>query len=110
MLRSIWRVLVFVLGLAIGLAAAYQLWVFGHVWWWVEHNPDSTAFMDDRLRTLRAKNPQAQLRHQWLSYARISAHLKRAVVAAEDAKFLDHEGFDWEAIQQAHEKNLKHKR
>jgi monofunctional biosynthetic peptidoglycan transglycosylase len=38
-------------------------------------------------------------------YARISEQLKRAVIAAEDAKFLEHEGFDWEAIQKAMEKN-----
>jgi len=38
-------------------------------------------------------------------YARISNHLKRALVAAEDARFLDHEGFDWEAIQKAMAKN-----
>jgi len=40
-------------------------------------------------------------------YQRISTHLKRAVIAAEDAKFVDHEGFDWEGIQKAYEKNLK---
>ena len=40
-----------------------------------------------------------------MPYERISAQLKRAVVAAEDAKFLDHEGFDWEAIQKAMTKN-----
>ena len=36
-----------------------------------------------------------------------TSSLKRAIVAAEDGKFLDHEGFDWEAIQKAYEKNLK---
>jgi monofunctional biosynthetic peptidoglycan transglycosylase len=50
-------------------------------------------------------NPKAQLRRQWAPYERISAHLKRAVVAAEDARFLDHEGFDWEAIQKAMARN-----
>jgi monofunctional biosynthetic peptidoglycan transglycosylase len=40
-----------------------------------------------------------------VAYERISPHLKRAVIAAEDARFLDHEGFDWEAIAQAHTKN-----
>jgi monofunctional biosynthetic peptidoglycan transglycosylase len=40
-------------------------------------------------------------------YERISANLKRAVVAAEDAKFSEHEGFDWEGIQKALEKNQK---
>jgi membrane peptidoglycan carboxypeptidase len=38
---------------------------------------------------------------------KISTHLKRAVVAAEDDKFVDHEGFDWEGIQKALEKNQK---
>jgi monofunctional biosynthetic peptidoglycan transglycosylase len=38
-------------------------------------------------------------------YERVSSQLKRAVVAAEDAKFMDHEGFDWEAISKAIEKN-----
>jgi hypothetical protein len=40
-------------------------------------------------------------------YERISAHLKRAIIAAEDAKFVEHEGFDWEGIQKAMEKNQK---
>jgi monofunctional biosynthetic peptidoglycan transglycosylase len=40
-------------------------------------------------------------------YERISPHLKRAIIAAEDAKFVDHEGFDWEGMQKAIEKNQK---
>ena len=110
MLRFIWRSLLFLLGLAIGLLVVYELWVFGHVWWWVEHNPTSTAFMEVRLGAARAGNPKAQLRHAWVPYSRISPHLKRAIVAAEDGKFLGHDGFDWEAIQKAHERNLKHQR
>jgi monofunctional biosynthetic peptidoglycan transglycosylase len=97
----------FLFGLALGLLAAYELWVFGHVWWWVEHNPASTAFMADRLERMRERDPKLRLRQQWVPYARVSNHLKRAIVAAEDAKFLDHEGFDWEAIQKAHAKNLQ---
>jgi monofunctional glycosyltransferase len=110
MLRFLWRSFLFLVGVAVGLLVVYELWVFGHVWWWVEHNPSTTAFMLDRLQKLREKNPPGRLRQQWVAYSRISANLKRAVVAAEDAKFLDHEGFDWEAIQQAHEKNLKQRR
>jgi monofunctional biosynthetic peptidoglycan transglycosylase len=63
--------------------------------------------MESSLETLQAKDPQAQLQHKWVPYERISIHLKRAVVAAEDARFLDHEGFDWAAIQKAIEKNEK---
>lgn len=85
----------------------YQVWIFLHIWWWVDHNPDSSAFMEDRLEVLQEKNPDAELRHKWVPYKRISLNLKRAVIAAEDAKFTDHEGFDWEGIQKAYEKNLK---
>jgi monofunctional biosynthetic peptidoglycan transglycosylase len=55
----------------------------------------------------RARDPQAKLRHSWVPYERVATSLKRAVVVAEDAKFADHEGFDWEAIEKAREKNLK---
>ena len=106
-MRFIGRMLLFTIGLAIGLVVAYELWIFGHVWWWVEHNPGATAFMHMRLADIRRNKPDATLTSRWVSYERISPQLKRAIVAAEDAKFLDHEGFDWEAIQKAHEKNLK---
>jgi monofunctional glycosyltransferase len=61
--------------------------------------------MERRLEALRARDPRAQLRHEWVPYERISPALKRAVVAAEDARFLDHAGFDWDAIQRAMAKN-----
>ena len=56
---------------------------------------------------MRAKKPEAKVQQTWVSYERISPHLKRAIVAAEDAKFADHEGFDWEAIEKAMEKYRK---
>ena len=85
----------------------YQLWIFLHICWWIKFNPASTAFMEDRLDVIQEKKPDAELKHKWVDYKKISIHLKRAVIAAEDAKFLDHEGFDWEGIQKAYEKNLK---
>ena len=106
-MRFIGRPLLFTVGLAIGLVIAYELWIFGHVWWWVENNPGTTAFMRARLDAMREKNRDATISHRWLAYEQISPHLKRAVVAIEDAKFLGHEGFDWEGIQKAHEKNVK---
>jgi len=98
-----WRTL----AIAAGILFLYQLWFFSHVLWWRWNDPASSAFMEDRLDVLQDKNPRAQLRHQWVPYERISNHLKRAIVSAEDAKFLDHEGFDWDAIQEAYEKNLR---
>lgn len=89
------------------LLALYQVWLFSHVWWWVDHNPSASAFMEEQLAKLQENDPEAELRHKWVPYERISPNLKRALIASEDAKFLDHEGFDWEGIQTAWEKNLK---
>jgi monofunctional biosynthetic peptidoglycan transglycosylase len=85
----------------------WQGWYFGWVVWWRFVDPGQTSFMAMRLDALREKNPKAELKHRWVPYAQISSQLKRAVVAAEDDKFIDHEGFDWEGIQKALEKNQK---
>lgn len=92
----VWLVLAFL---------AWQGWYLGWVlvWRWVD--PGETSFMAMRRAELREKNPKAEITRIWVPYDQISVHLKRAVVAAEDDKFIDHEGFDWEAIQKALEKN-----
>jgi monofunctional biosynthetic peptidoglycan transglycosylase len=89
------------------LLLAWQGWYFGWVVWWRFANPSTTRFMSLRLDELREKDARAELKKQWVPYERISVHLKRAVIAAEDAKFSEHEGFDWEGIQKALEKNRK---
>ena len=91
----------------VALLLLYQCWLFGWVLWWNWVNPDTTRFMSLRLEALQVDDPQAKLRQQWVDYERISTHLKRAIIAAEDAKFVDHEGFDWDGIQQAIEKNQR---
>ena len=63
--------------------------------------------MAERLEVLQETNPSAELHHRWVHYDRISNHLKRAIIAAEDANFVDHEGFDWQGIQRAMVKNAK---
>lgn len=93
------------LSTVIGAVLLYQGWLFSQVWWWTTHNPDTTSFMRLRLAELREHDPNAQLIHQWVPYAEISEHLKRAVVAAEDDRFMQHSGFDWEGIQRAIERN-----
>ena len=102
-----WKTLCYLLGGLVLAMLLVQGWFFVHVWWWSSHNPSSTSFMQARLATLQLKSPNASVRQQWVGYDRVSASLKRAVIAAEDAKFVDHEGFDWEGIQKALEKNEK---
>jgi monofunctional biosynthetic peptidoglycan transglycosylase len=93
--------------LAAAAVLLLQLWYLGWIalYRWVD--PGETAFMArerDRIETVR---PGAGLRHAWVDYSAISVHLKRAVVTAEDARFIEHEGVDWEAIQKALESNRK---
>jgi monofunctional biosynthetic peptidoglycan transglycosylase len=102
-LQGIWRALLILLGLFL----VWQLWIFAHVLWWTDHNPSSSAFMQAGLARIQEKNSDAELRHKWVPYENISIHLKRAIVAAEDSKFLNHEGFDIEGIQTAVKKNIK---
>ncbi|MFZ4536642.1 monofunctional biosynthetic peptidoglycan transglycosylase [Propionivibrio sp.] len=91
----------------VGLVLLYQFWLFGWVLWWSWANPDSTRFMEIRLAELQATDPKAQLKKQWVSYGKISNHLKRALIVSEDGLFIHHEGFDWDGIQKALEKNQR---
>ena len=85
----------------------YQVWLFAHICWWIKFNPSTSAFMETRLEIMQDKNPDATLQYRWIPYEKISNNLKRAMIAAEDASFVDHEGFDWDGIQKAYEKNLR---
>ena len=102
-LRWTWRVIL----LALIVLVLVQFWYLAHIWYWADHDPESTAFMRARLEIIQEDEPGAKLSHRWVPYNRISSHLKRAVVAAEDDKFMDHTGFDWEAMQKAYEKNVR---
>jgi monofunctional biosynthetic peptidoglycan transglycosylase len=106
-MRSLVRAAGWAVGIAVVAVLALQLWFLGHVVWFKYHDPGSTAFMRAQLAVMREKDPKATLQHRWVPYARISPHLKRAVIAAEDANFTEHEGVDWDAIERAHERNLK---
>jgi monofunctional glycosyltransferase len=105
--RIAWKVFSYALGAAVLAAVLVQAWFYAHILWWNHYEPKSSAFMEARLASLRAKDPKARLYYQWVGYERISGNLKRAVIAAEDAKFISHEGFDWQAISKAIERNEK---
>ncbi len=107
MIRQAFRYAAALIGLLLAFFIAYQAYVLLKLWWWDDHNPASTAFMDARLKQMREKNPNAKLQQVWVPYEKISSHLKRAILVAEDDRFVDHEGFDWDGIQKAIEKNQK---
>jgi len=92
------------------LIVLYQLWLFAQICWWIKYNPTTSAFMETRLSVMQTKNPQAKLEYRWVPYENISNNLKRALIASEDAKFVTHQGFDWDGIQHAFEKNIKQRK
>lgn len=89
------------------LGLLWQGWYLAWVVWWKYFNPNMTSFMAQRLDELQEKNPAATLKHVWVPYGKISLRLKQATVASEDDKFVDHDGFDWEGMQKALEKNQR---
>jgi len=106
-LARLGRAFLLVVAALLALALAWLLWIAAHIAWYRYYPPGETAFMAERMAEARAKNPKATLRYRWVPYTRISTNLKRAIVVAEDAKFVDHDGFDWDGIQKALEKNQR---
>ncbi len=92
------------------LVLLVQLYFFLQICWWSRFNPSMTSFMDAQLSSLRANNPKAALEQKWVPYRAISANLKRAVIASEDANFAEHVGVDWLALEKAYAKNARKQR
>lgn len=73
-------------------------------------HPDKSAFMEYRERHWATDGKNRRIIHQWVPLKRISPFLIKAVIIAEDDKFWQHEGFDFEAMEQAFQKDLKEKK
>lgn len=72
----------------------------------VRVNPSTTAFMELRDREARGRGVAPRRVQRWVSYSRISPYLKRAVLVAEDDAFWQHEGVDFEQLQESLEADL----
>ncbi len=84
-----------------------QAWFLAHVLWWRAVPPSETAFMRQGMAQLRQEDPSATLKHTWVPAEALSRHLKRAVIAAEDSLFVQHQGFDWENLHKAWRQNQR---
>jgi monofunctional biosynthetic peptidoglycan transglycosylase len=75
-----------------------------------QENPSKTSFMKYREKEWIKKGKEHKIWQEWVPYKRISPHLVKAVLIAEDDKFWRHEGFDYESIEKAMIKNLKERK
>ena len=86
----------------VSILVMIQLWIFSSLVYWRTNDVDTTMFM--RWTYFSDFEP---IKHEWRDYDDISDNFKHAIVAAEDARILDHHGFDWDGIEDALQKNLK---
>jgi len=104
------------LGIALGLALFIVLPPAGlALYWWLTFpdvqglataNPKTTALIEARLAEARATDPDVEPDRVWVPLAEIAPTLQHAVIVSEDASFYYHEGFDWEGIKEAAQRDL----
>ncbi len=105
MIKSLLRWVGWLLILLLSLLLLLQAWFLLHILYWNQYNPSSSAFMQLRWEIAQQNQLNVKFHYQWVDYEKISPHLKRAIIAAEDSQFLNHAGFDFKAMQNALEKN-----
>ncbi|RJQ45658.1 MAG: monofunctional biosynthetic peptidoglycan transglycosylase [Nitrospiraceae bacterium] len=94
----------------IAIAGAGSLFIYPDVSRLKTTNPSRTSFMEFREKEWKQEGKKIRIRQTWTPMSQISPYLIKAVLIAEDDKFWQHEGFDYEALQKALEKDIKQKK
>ncbi len=102
-MRLFWRWL----GLLAAACLALQLFFVARIAMMAVVDPQSTTFQRSEAWRIATEKGALRWSEQWLPYAQISEHLKRAVIASEDDGFAYHDGVDWDALEKAWQKNAK---
>jgi monofunctional biosynthetic peptidoglycan transglycosylase len=93
------------------LAGGLVFWLtLPSVSWLKKENPKETAMMGFRAELAKQKGQRARRLWRRVPLSRISPYLIQAVLIAEDDKFFEHEGFDWESMRKALDANIKKNR
>lgn len=75
-----------------------------------KENPGKTSFMEYREAEWKRQGRKISIKQIWSPLSRISPYLVKAVLISEDDKFYQHEGFDFDAIEKALEKDIEQKK
>ncbi len=97
----LWGLLVLVAWLGLQVFFLARITVMAHL------APESTSFERSEAWRIATSKDKLRWRQDWVPYAQISNHLKRAVIASEDDIFAQHDGVQWDAIEKAWAKNAK---
>ena len=90
-------------------ALALQLYFVARIALMVLIDPQSSTFQRSEIWRLATTGAPLAWSQGWIDYSHISPQLKRAVVASEDAGFVEHSGVEWDALEKAWEKNQQAK-
>ena len=85
----------------------YELATFPSISELRTENPTTTSLIEYRLSEAKSEGREPRQYMIWTPIEQISPHLQRAVIAGEDSRFFEHEGFDWEAIEKAWDEAVK---
>ena len=101
------KILFFILLGAVAVWLLYEYLTFPDISKLGYENPTTSSMIEFRISETQAKGKKPRKNMYWQPLSRISRNLQRAVLAGEDARFLEHEGFDWEAIEKAWDEAVK---
>jgi monofunctional biosynthetic peptidoglycan transglycosylase len=99
MVRLAWLVLL--------SALALQVYFLARIALMAVVDPQSTTFQRSEAWRLLEQKHGLTWRHEWVDDDQISSNLNRAVIASEDAGFVEHSGVEWDALEKAWERNQK---
>ncbi len=94
-------------GLLLLSGLALQLFFVARIALMIVVDPQSTSFQRSEIWRLAVDKHSVLWSQQWRSYAKLGEPLKRAVIASEDARFAEHTGVEWDALEAAWERNRR---
>lgn len=101
------KVLFAILCGAVAVWLLYELITFPSISKLKTENPTTTSMIEYRLSEARSNGKEPKKYMIWQPIEQISPNLQKAVLAGEDARFFEHHGFDWDAIQKAWDEAVK---
>lgn len=97
------KVLFLVLVGAVVIWIAFEIFTFPNIGKLRSENPETTSLIEYRISETQSEGKTPRKNMVWQPISLISPNLQRAVLAGEDSRFFEHNGFDWDAIEKAWE-------
>ena len=105
--RGPWSGLLRAVGLLLLCGVSLQLYFVARIGLMALVAPQSTTFQRSEIWRLAVDKHQVAWSQAWVDDGRIADTLKRAVIASEDAGFVEHNGVEWDALEKAWGKNQR---